>query len=601
MGVGERAELSAWVDQVADRFDAAWRSGSPPRIADFLGEVSGPRRTALLIELVKIDLECRWKAGDRRALADYLADFPDLRAADESPPPDLVAYMHKVRAAWGDRATEVERPGPLPPAFRPPPALIGKYPVLSPLDEGGQALVYLGLHPTLRKQVVIKLSRVPAGADPAAHDALAAEGKLLAALDHPNLARVYDLDSHEGHPFLVLEYVPGRNLQQHAEQQALTPRQAASLTAKLARTLAAAHRGGVLHLDLKPRNVLIDERGEPRLIDFGMARLRDAWSADADQPWGGTPAFMAPEQARGERERLSERSDLFGLGAVLYYLLTGKPPFAGLNVYESLTKARRGDLDASALRVAGVPRGLEKVCLRALAVDPAGRYARAEDLAADLERFLKRRRVLVLLAVGAALVLLAAIGWWFLQRPGTDFGRDAGGEIRVQVYRQEEVFDLKSALPLRTGRDRVRIECRIPAGYHGALFLVNSGGGFRALQPEVSPGNSFDKLHFPPKGEYSLLKGPPGVEFLLVCAGPRPIGPEEVRRLLDLREPLPALPPRVLVRLNREEVKVEGARDLGAAAGNAVSQVQHRLDQVRRRLAGKVEFVQGVAFSHRPL
>ncbi len=136
------------------------------------------------------------------------------------------------------------------------------------------------------------------------------------------------------------------------------------------------HRRGIIHRDIKPRNILIDEAGEPRLIDFGLARLRHAWSDRPDPTWGGTLAYMAPEQARLEHDRIGPRSDVFGLGAVLYFLLTGQPPFVGETTDEVWDRAKRCEFEKDALRLAKVPRRLGRICLTALAADPAGAIPR---------------------------------------------------------------------------------------------------------------------------------------------------------------------------------------------------------------------------------
>ena len=125
----------------------------------------------------------------------------------------------------------------------------------------------------------------------------------------------------------------------------MTPRRAAALVAKLAEVMAVAHRHGIIHCDIKPKNILIDKLGEPRLIDFGMARLRHAWSDRARSSWGGTFAYMAPEQARLEIDRIGPRSDIFALGGVLYFLLTGQAPFRGTNRDEVWDRARRCDFE----------------------------------------------------------------------------------------------------------------------------------------------------------------------------------------------------------------------------------------------------------------
>src|SRR5262249_39835795 len=183
---------------------------------------------------------------------------------------------------------------------------------------------------------------------------LVAEGRLLAELDHPNLARVYDLDFHQDRAFLVMEYVRGRSLDQYAKQEPLTPPRAAGLVAQGARALALLHRRGVLHLDIKPRNIVMDEAGRPRLIDFGLARLRHAWAAERDEAdqIGGTVPYMAPEQARGQSAGLGPRSDVFGLGATLYFLLVGRAPFAGGGWKAARARARAGGIPPRAVGAA---------------------------------------------------------------------------------------------------------------------------------------------------------------------------------------------------------------------------------------------------------
>ncbi len=252
--------------------------------------------------------------------------------------------------------------------------------------------------------MVLKLGRQPVGADDRA--SLVAEGRLLADLEHINLVKIYDLDFHNDRPFLVMEYVHGRNLEDYARDEPVTPRRAAELVAKLAGALAMVHRRGIIHRDIKPRNILIDEAAQPRLIDFGLARLRNAWSDPSATTWGGTLAYMAPEQARLEHDRIGPRSDIFGLGAVLYFLLTGQAPFVGETQDEVWDRARRCDFEPRALRIARAPRRLERICLKAMAADPADRYATAEAFQRALRRYLQRPRVLAAAGVTCAVILL---------------------------------------------------------------------------------------------------------------------------------------------------------------------------------------------------
>ena len=173
------------------------------------------------------------------------------------------------------------------------------------LDEGGQGQLFRVIHPGLRKELVLKLARDPVDAEAGA--ALVSEGRLLAQIDHPNLVRVFDIDFHEGRPFVVMEYVPGTNLHQFAVQNRPSFRRVAAIGAELARVVGTLHRRGVVHQDIKPKNVLMDEAGLPRLIDFGLASLKHAWEDAVETPSGGTLAYMAPEQARRNREGRSGR------------------------------------------------------------------------------------------------------------------------------------------------------------------------------------------------------------------------------------------------------------------------------------------------------
>ena len=234
---------------------------------------------------------------------------------------------------------------------------VGRYAVLGRLDEGGEALLYRVLHVELGKPFVLKLARRRIDRASIAGTGLAAQGRLLAELDHPGLVPVVDLDIHEGRPFLVMDYVPGLNLAQYAAQRPQTPRQAAAIVADVARVVAFLHGRGIIHQDIKPKNLLIDESGRPRVIDFGQARLRHAWSEPRAEASGGTLAYMSPEQAEGDGERITTRTDVFGLGAVLYELLCGRPP------YQAPTLTALGEL---------APGPRDPVPGRSTAASPAG-------------------------------------------------------------------------------------------------------------------------------------------------------------------------------------------------------------------------------------
>ena len=219
-----------------------------------------------------------------------------------------------------------------------------------------------------------------------------------------------------------MEYIRGRTLDQLAREGRLKPRRAAALLAKVAGAADYAHRNGIVHRDIKPKNILVDESGEPRLIDFGMARLCHAYADDPGQS-GGTFAFMAPEQARiespEEQQKVGPRSDVFALGAVLYDLLTGEAPFPGRNWRESMDRARRCDFDRKALDDPKVPRELRGICLKAMAADPADRYPSAEALQKALNRFVDRPKIRALAAGAMGSVLLGGLVYALIPPPPT--------------------------------------------------------------------------------------------------------------------------------------------------------------------------------------
>jgi len=316
-------------------------------------------------------------------------------------------------------ATETWPDGKLEPAHRqekekaapeetPMPAAIGKYLVVGRFPRSGQAQVFRVVHPELRRDLVLKLAHQPIDQD--GRSDVVVDGQRLAELEHPNIVRIHDLDFFEGCPYLVMEYIRGRTLAQYAREEPVAPQHAAALAAEIAGAVAFAHRRGIVHQDIKPANVLIDEAGRPRLIDFGLAWRQDAWSGSTTHSEGGTFAYMAPEQARVDLERVRTLSDVFALGALLYFLLTGKAPFDAATPDESWDRARRCDFDRSALKNAGVPRGLERICLKAMDCEPQRRFPSAAKLEQALRFFLNRRWIAIAgVTTGLFVVALLAV------------------------------------------------------------------------------------------------------------------------------------------------------------------------------------------------
>jgi serine/threonine protein kinase len=357
----------------------------------------------LSVDAIGEEYRVRRRFAEPPSHTEYLVRFP-RRAAEleevlaqidrETPPANVSASTSPYNAAQSDTQARSARLAGSESSIRFTPQRIGKYIVLETLDRGGQAKVYRAVHPQLRQTVAIKLGHALPRGSGDVREMLIREARLLAKLDHPHLVRVYDLDFHNDRPFVVMDYVRGRNLRQLAEEETLTHQRSAAIVAGIATALAAVHAQGITHRDVKPENILIDEEGQPRLIDFGLARDRTPWSTVVDSQEGvtGTLLYMAPEQASGDSTRIGPRTDIFGLGGVLFYLLVGGPPIAPGSFDDVLSRVRDGDVQWEALQRSSAPPALVEICRKAMSPDADDRYQDAVLMAADLDRFVKRRR-----------------------------------------------------------------------------------------------------------------------------------------------------------------------------------------------------------------
>jgi WD40 repeat protein len=399
-----------WVDAMADRFEASWQIGRPPRIADYLEGTSGQKRSTLLRELVKIDLERRIHQGEPRQWEDYVRDFPELAGADEATdfpvPPDT-----PIRACPG--ALRLSPEMPLLNGMGQPPAIEG-YEILAVLGHGGMGTVYKARQQSLKRVVALKVIRAGAQGDPNHLARFRTEAETAARLQHPHIVQIYEVGEQAGVPYLAMEYVEGGSLAKLLQGKPQSPRPAAELAATLARAMDYAHRRGIVHRDLKPANILMqnaecrmqNEKPDadsafcilhsalPKITDFGLAKfVEDVPGQTLSGAIVGTPSYMAPEQAEGKGRDVGPLADVYALGASLYEMLTGRPPFRGASVLDTLELVRNAEPVAPSGLVPSVPRDLEIICLKALARTPARRYPDAGALADDLERFLRREPI----------------------------------------------------------------------------------------------------------------------------------------------------------------------------------------------------------------
>jgi hypothetical protein len=488
------------------------------------------------------------------------------------------------------------------------PAMIGKYLVIGELPGGSQGRIFRALHPTLEQEVLIKLARQPASGRSDFHHLIVAEGKHLARLEHPNLVRVYDLDFHEGAPFMALEYVRGQSLEQYVAGRRLPPREAAALLARVLHALEAVHKAGLVHQDLKPQNILLDADRQPRLIDFGLARFRHAWDPGADQVSGGTPAFMAPEQASKNLEAVGPRTDLFAVGAVLYWLLTGKVPYPGPGVDRALEQARRCEFDRAALEAAEAPAALRALCLRALAQRPEDRPSSAADMARELERIAAgpaplRRRLLIAAGVAAGIAVIGLGAWMLFGTPGPAPVKPRSDvSLEVVVKRNGKYLPLSRELtPLEGKRDSLQITARVPPGYFAALYHLDADGLGHLLPTGHSEADTFARLDYPASGLGTLDPDRRGSEVFLVCAAAGEARLKGIEKLLTDVGALPDLGAGVLLTLDRDEPRFEGqgVSQMGPVRADPGARARKLLDQLREELRKKGVLFRGVAFGRR--
>ncbi len=316
----------------------------------------------------------------------------------------------------------------------------GDYELLEEIGRGGQGVVYRAHQKSLNRTVALKVIGLGHWATDAHLKRFRREAEAAASLDHSGIVPIYEVGERDGSCYFSMKFVEGGQLDAVVRRESMPVRGAAELIAKVARTVSYAHEHGILHRDIKPGNILLDQKGEPHLTDFGLARLVESESTvTRTMEVLGTPSYMAPEQAVGNNAAISSATDVYGLGAVLYQLLTGHPPFAGGTTYETIKLLLDTEPRQPRLWNSKIDRDLSTTCLKCLEKDPKRRYSSALALGEDLERWLKHEPILArhtgvitrgkkwvrrnptsaLLA--ASLVALAAAAGWIISK--SDFTR----------------------------------------------------------------------------------------------------------------------------------------------------------------------------------
>jgi len=308
---------------------------------------------------------------------------------------------------------------------------LGDYELLEEIGRGAQGVVFRARQKSLNRIVALKVISLGQWASKAHLKRFRREAEAAASLDHPSIVPIYEVGERDGSCYFSMKFVEGGQLDEVIRRTPMSIRQAVELIAKVARTVDYAHEHGILHRDIKPGNILLDAKGEPHLTDFGLARLVESESSVTQTlDVLGTPSYMAPEQAVGNNAAVSNATDVYGLGAVLYQLLTGHPPFAGGTTYETIKLLEDTEPRPPRLLNPKVDRDLSTICLKCLEKDPKRRYASALALAEDLEHWLKhepilarrtgifprgskwvRRNPMSALLAASLIALAAAAGW----------------------------------------------------------------------------------------------------------------------------------------------------------------------------------------------
>ncbi len=334
-----------------------------------------------------------------------------------------IAAQQTALPTVSDKQADAHQPGP------PLPAGFGGFVLLEQIGHGGMGIVYKARQESLKRLVAVKLVRAGIYASATERARFQREGEAIARIHHPNVVQIHEFGEHQGQLYFSMELLPGGTLAQRLGGRPLPQREAAELVRILAQTVEAAHRQGVVHRDLKPSNVMFTADGTVKITDFGLAKMLDDESSDTcTDAILGTPAYMAPEQASGESNKIGPATDVYALGSLLYETLTGRPPFRAETRQQTLELVRTKKPTPPSQLHKDLSPYLEAICLKCLQKEPALRYAGARELVEDLERYLRGekppsvrvpwhdRRKLVLGACAGGLLALTLFGAIFWPR-----------------------------------------------------------------------------------------------------------------------------------------------------------------------------------------
>jgi WD40 repeat protein len=549
-------DLARWIDAVCRRYEADWRAGVRPPFDTYLAEVPDEARPALRAELETLERELRQAdetvtRGEPAAAAEAPTMAPAEPPTHPTPGEARLSMHEDATIAPSDPATLDHGPDSTVKTQDPSPSRVryfGDYEILREIARGGMGVVFQARQVSLNRVVALKMILAGQLANETDVRRFYSEAEAAANLDHPGIVPIHEVGQHEGQHYFSMGFVEGQSLAQRLSEGPLPPREAAELVRRVSEAIDYAHQHGVIHRDLKPANVLLDRRGNPRVTDFGLAkRLASDSQLTGSGQMMGTPSYMPPEQTSNRRGEVGPAADVYSLGATLYALLTGRPPFQAATPMDTVLQVISDEPAPPRRLNASVPIDLETICLKCLEKEPARRYASAAAFGDDLRRYLagepivarpvsrleravkwtRRRPAIASLTIAISLVSvmgIAAITWqWRVavnaQRESARLATGLVFDRAVDRFTQHDAHEgllwLARGLELATGEPMQR------------LFRLNLDAWSRevhALEQVMPPAKGAVDIAFSPDGQ-RVLRSEDRAARLWELEETRPIGP----------------------------------------------------------------------------